>query len=215
MLPEGDFITEGRLIQYDFTHSPPRRTFITLVGTDNPINGGGNLQLGPDGRLYAGASTEYLWVIHYPNRAGNACQQQRHPFNFLAGHPEGLGQNRRAPLSAFPNYMDHIFNGLEAAEWAEGGPADGGTELRVYPNPTTGVVDLALPGAAGGCGPAQPARLALYSALGQTLAAGREADFASGPVQWNLGGLAAGLYLARVEAAGRVWVRKVVVLPKE
>jgi hypothetical protein len=215
VLAEGDFIVEGRLIQYDFAHSPPRRTFITIGGEPNGASSGGILQLGPDGRLYAQpASLEDLYVIHYPNRAGNACQLRHHHFNFLAGHPEGLGQARRNPSSYYPNYMDHIFQGLEATEWVEGGPARDG-ELVVYPNPTTGVVHLSLPGAAGDCGPARPGQLGLYNAVGQTLSAGLSADFSAGPVRWDLGGLAAGLYLARVEVGGRVWVRKVVVLPRE
>jgi hypothetical protein len=221
---EGDYYLSGRLFQYDLTQSPPQRTFIwpdrqAEPGPNEPVRavsfGAGSLQLGLDGRLYTGGWLEEVWVIHYPNRAGNVCQPKSHRFDFLAGHPEALGQNRRDPTSLFPNYMDHIFNGLEAAEWAEGGPADEGTELRVYPNPTTGMVNFALPGAADGCGPARPARLALYTAVGQTLAAGQEADFATGPVRWDLGTLAAGLYLARVEVAGRVWVRKIVVLPRE
>lgn len=221
VLPEGDFITSERLFQYDLAQSPPQRAFIRRngLGEPNPSepfgSGGGNarsLQLGPDGRLYfdrVANTTETLTVINYPNRAGAACGFEEHRFDFLAGHTEGLGPARREIASLFPNYMDHIFNGLEATEWADSPVSDG--ELRVYPNPTTGRVTLSL-GLGDDCGPARPGQLALFTAIGQTLVAGQAADFSAGPVKWNLGGLAAGLYLARVEVGGRVWVRKVVVV---
>jgi Secretion system C-terminal sorting domain len=211
-----DYYFGGGVIQYDLATEPVGRvllSFRSLFDGRLTTGGSGGLQLGPDGRIYATSVAPdnggySLGRIAEPNRAGPACGFEILLFDYLVGQPERIGrENVRQPTSNSPNYMDHIFNGLEPADELPQGEWE---ELRVYPNPTSGLVNIEWQGD-GACGPAQ-GHLSLYTAIGQELLRRAPADFGQGPVPLDLGGLAAGLYLARVEVGGRTWVRKVVVM---
>ena len=80
-------------------------------------------------------------------------------------------------------------------------------QLEVYPNPVARVATMryALPEAA-------PARLAVYDLLGREVAVLRAGVHPVGQHETRLGGLAAGVYVVRLEVGEEVRTQRVTVL---
>ena len=80
-----------------------------------------------------------------------------------------------------------------------------GLQVSVYPNPTSGTLTVAPEG-----GVANDLRATLYNALGQPAAATLELH-PSVPAEFDVSGLAAGVYFLRVTGAGVLATQKVLV----
>jgi hypothetical protein len=75
--------------------------------------------------------------------------------------------------------------------------------IRVYPNPTRGIVTLVLPAGLGA-----PVQLSVYDALGKRLLA-RNLSAGTEKTDVDLSGCAAGLYLIKLETRDGITVRRV------
>jgi len=86
---------------------------------------------------------------------------------------------------------------------------DGSLGLSVFPNPTAGRLHLGATLSEAG-----PVRVTLHDALGRTVAVLAEGVRAAGPlaVITEVGGLAPGVYVVRLETAGHVESRRVVLV---
>ena len=114
------------------------------------------------------------------------------------------------------SFMTHpdVRAGLERAGFdvppvdAEAAPAAPVTLAAPAPNPSRGAVRLAV-----SLGEAGPARLTVHDALGRRVAVVHDAALAAGAhtLAWDAAAVAAGVYVVRLEAAGLVRTRPVVV----
>jgi hypothetical protein len=123
------------------------------------------LQLAPDGRLYGNSSyldpalplpadgTENLFVINAPNRRGFACEVRYQSYTFSSGAGTSAGPG-------FPSFLETYFDGLEPVAMPT--PECAEVTLSVFPNPTTGRVQLQVPT---GC--FTPYEVIIYNTLGQ------------------------------------------------
>lgn len=92
---------------------------------------------------------------------------------------------------------------------SEGGVPEGDARLEVYPNPATHEVRVDVPAGVSG-----PVRIAVYDTLGREAAVLWDGPAPAGEqtVTFDASGLPAGLYVVRLEAAGAVQSRKMVVV---
>ena len=153
------------------------------------------MQLGPDCKIYMAThnSTDVLHVIHDPNKQGMACDFRQHEFVLpaLSG----------ASIPNFPNYrLGTLYpvcdSSIALVTTAVRVPPPL-REARLWPNPASGEVHLALPAAL-----PQPGLWALYNGMGQRV---RREVLATGQAEHSLSiaGLPPGLYFWEVRAEGR------------
>jgi hypothetical protein len=145
-------------------------------------------QLAPDCKIYCNCynGCDVLHVVNNPDEPGLACD--------FVQHGVQLPTSNALSLPNFPNYR--LDTGQPpCVPTASGELAASPTTIKVYPNPATGQVTVALPAAL-----RQAATWSLHDALGREV---RRALLPAGEQQAEVGltGLAPGLYLWRVEAA--------------
>jgi hypothetical protein len=153
------------------------------------------MQLGPDCKIYMAtqSSSNTLHVIHSPNEKGTACDFRQHEFILPAVNT--------ASIPNFPNYRlgtpypvcDSTIALVTTAVRVP--PPQQGA--RLWPNPASGEVHLALPAAL-----PQPGTWSLYNGMGQRV---RQEVLATGQAEHSLSvaGLPPGLYFWEVGAEGR------------
>ncbi len=90
--------TNARIYQFNLSAGTPAaiQASQTLIGTNNNL--GGDMQLGPDGKIYACGVTSggfsmrgNLYAINAPNQLGIACQLQNTPVSLIAPDSVGYG----------------------------------------------------------------------------------------------------------------------------
>jgi hypothetical protein len=147
-------------------------------------------QIGLDGRLYGASGYEdpgtsvvgdNLYVIPYPNRRGYACGIRYQTVDFRPGQ---LGPG-------LPNFLQHYFNGLEAAP-EPGSPCEQ-AKVSIFPNPATESFRVQV---GGGCDGAYS--LIIYDVLGRRILARSVAETLH-ERQVNIASLAAGVYWVDVQ----------------
>jgi hypothetical protein len=153
------------------------------------------MQLGPDCRIYmsTGNGTDRLHVIEYPNLKGKDCGFQQHAIE--------LPSYNASTIPNFPNYRlgtpypvcDSSIALVTTAVQVP--PPQQGA--RLWPNPASGEVHLALPAAL-----PQPGTWALYNGMGQRV---RQEVLATGQAEHSLSvaGLPPGLYFWEVESSNQ------------
>lgn len=180
------------------TNIPPDRLFPGFSGEFM------DLQLGPDGRLYAlgsyrevdidpGLSGRTLAVINKPNERGYASDIQYKVFEF------GEGEVRMG----LPNFMQSYFNGLQPMTCLEETCDD--FPLKVFPNPSPGKFQIAM---ASACAAGAPFSLCIVNAIGQQVVP--EQSGLQMPHEVDLTALADGMYLFIFSFPGHRVVKRVV-----
>ena len=93
LLYVGTIASSGSLFQIDFLASAPTATAIPIVHQTSSSNYDfGQLQLAPDGRIYAARDTQFfISVINSPNVPGTGCNFVDHGPNVIAGSNSRLG----------------------------------------------------------------------------------------------------------------------------
>lgn len=89
------------LMQYDITHSDVFDSQIQLQRRTDVSADFGQLQLGPDQRIYMARVSKYLDVIQYPDKKGSACGYKEKAIKLLKTSTYGLPQkvyNLNKPL---------------------------------------------------------------------------------------------------------------------
>jgi WD40 repeat protein len=164
-------------------------------------NGEYTLQLGPDGRLYGNSSysdraapevqgQENMYVINAPNQRGFACDVAYETFVFARGDAHTNS------FSGFPTFLESYFNGLEPTPLPPQECAEG--ELGIFPNPTTDVFQLQVPGSC-----FTPYQVVLYNALGQRVY--HEAITTAISSKQNISSLAPGIYFLEAQFKNKTW----------
>ncbi|MEZ4960706.1 MAG: T9SS type A sorting domain-containing protein [Saprospiraceae bacterium] len=198
------------LYQFDLQASDIQASQVTIDtfdGFNSPFPANFFLmQLGPDCRIYmsTGNGTDRLHVINYPNLKGKDCGFQQHAVL--------LPSYNASTIPNFPNYRlgtpyptcDSSI-ALVTAAVPLPPPA---TEVRLWPNPASGGVRLALPVPL-----PTPGEWALYNGMGQGV---RRESLATGLMEHGLSvaGLPPGLYFWEVKSSNqRLGGGKLVVQP--
>lgn len=197
---EGEYYPDN-IVQFDLLAGDNEAIIASAqsIIMDNPsvsrpakggIGGGFNdMQLAPDGKVYMVGNNwmvldphfgnNYVIVIHAPNRRGFDSKPSYTTLAF-SGQPIDAG---------LPNFIQSYFNGMEPVSCLSG---DGCalTELTLYPNPTTGLLNF---GYDSSCGEKQAFRLTIVNSIGQVM----RHDMKGWNVddQIDIAGYAAGLYL--------------------
>ncbi|WP_300666079.1 T9SS type A sorting domain-containing protein [Fluviicola sp.] len=132
--PSGRFLyisgtfTGGNFFQYDMQAANIAASEVVLTQNNYSM---GNMQLGPDGKIYIGYGSHLsLCVINSPESAGTAC-------NFVEDQIPLMNNNCRHSI---PNYMDSYYLEHRAASLAEKM-----VEFELYPNPATQSVTIHTP----------------------------------------------------------------------
>ena len=95
------YTIRNRLYQYDLEAGSPQQILDSEIQLSNEHFGEGALQLAPDGKLYCCEGGKYyLYVIHYPNRQGLACN-----FELNAVYLEGRGTS-----GGLPSFIQSYLN---------------------------------------------------------------------------------------------------------
>jgi hypothetical protein len=218
--PNGRFLylasPHTHLYQFDL-HAPDIEGSKTLVGEYDGFKlnnfwttSFGDMQLGPDCRIYITTTgqNKYLHVINQPDNPGVECEFIQRAIKLPTWHNGTIPPFPNYRLDTLPTYpcdstivlIPHDPTGVwERAEEAKG-------ELKVWPNPTQGAINLAYPQDA-----RPPLLLRASDALGREAALTR---LLPGQEQISLSGLPAGIYLLTLtDGEGRrVGLARVVVI---
>ena len=116
----------------------------------------GNMMTGPDCRIYisAGSATNYMHVVHYPDRQGADAELEKHiPL------PMRMKQHFPQVPNLFPTCDSSISWGIHTSVLEPTDPQD---PIVMYPNPATTEVQLTLPLTSSG-------RLTVYNMMGNPI----------------------------------------------
>jgi hypothetical protein len=101
------------------------------------------------------------------------------------------------------NFGSYDFAIVYTGGTGTGDPLEG-DELKIYPNPTLGLININIPSGMG-----SGARFGLYSMIGQAMHVQPVTD-GTRALELDLGHLPPGIYLLEITAANGTWSRKVV-----
>lgn len=133
------FSPNSQLLYANEYSSPRRLHQFNLNVTDIPASalvvgnnqiGSGNMQIGPDGKIYVATPRPTLGVINSPNTLGMGCNYDNNGFN-LGGAWANVG---------LPNFVSQYDTALGVNELESHF-----NELKVFPNPTKNLVNFKLP----------------------------------------------------------------------
>jgi hypothetical protein len=168
----------------------------------------GNLQLGPDCKVYSNvfATVPYLHVIHQPNERGTACQVEQRGLQ--------LPHRLASTLPHFPNYrLGPLIPGeappppCETVVSTPTVPPQAGPGFSLYPNPTSGLTTVEFNTPITG-----RASVTLYSLQGQPVLQ-QTAGEGEQHILLETAALPGGTYFCRVTGAdGVTGVKKLVKL---
>ncbi|SFF20900.1 T9SS type A sorting domain-containing protein [Spirosoma endophyticum] len=164
------------------------------------------LQIGPDGRIYATAnanassssltSGRHFLIINQPNEPGFGCDVQLQVAE--------LGRGMVGNFGTLPNFMQHYFDGLapQTCSFDQNDECTG-ANIEVYPNPVKDVFELRITDLC-----FSPYELRITNESGQQVA--NQTVKAPGSFKVSLTGLAAGIYFVELQFANHRTVKRLV-----
>ena len=197
--------TRSFLYQYNlraYKEETINNSRIRIEVPDNTFIASPWLELAPDGRIYGSTNwgrseeDEYdLLVIQHPNKRGAAAGLTGLHLDFEKGRPS----------HSLPNFVQNVFNGLEAEEFPvipEGAdPCMLENVVHLFPNPTNKFIQLKI---FEGC--YQPYALTIYNVLGQRISRFSIEKPTSDFIEMQ--NYASGLYFAEIKMPNRKKVVK-------
>jgi hypothetical protein len=135
------------LVQYDTEANDINASETILASCFSPVPytcGMSNMLLGPDGKIYiADYDSMAFDVVHHPDAVGNACDFEYGGYEFSVSYPNTW-------LPYYPNYRLYDVPdspcdtlGIDAPVTSVDQIKDKGSQIQVFPNPATDVLQLA------------------------------------------------------------------------
>ncbi len=203
-----EFSPNSNLLYVSGYSSPPvLYQYNLLAGSDSDIINskividtfnvtGGQLQLGPDGKIYCAQSNypqgeNFLSVINSPNSIGLSCDYQDSAVS--------LGESKVCYLG-LPNFCASFFSNF----YNEVKSVDNSNVISIYPNPFTEDFQLSITGAE------TDAEVSIYNIIGQQQEHLNISHSKSIRQTLSLRNYSAGVYLVSITVNGQRFMRKVV-----
>ena len=158
------FNTAIRVFQVDVTNNSPFNHIDTVGVYDGFTNQNGvpivfaAQQIGSDNRIYMRSfSNHYIHRINNPNSQGNTCSLSQHSIYLLTSNASSLPLSPYFPLGPLVgSTCDTLYVATTKA------PTKSEPSVKVYPNPTTGILNIEIP-------PNIKGNAYLYNSLGQLI----------------------------------------------
>ncbi len=133
-------LVTSKVYQYDLTSSSPStiQSTETIVAIADDSLFFGNLQQGPDGKIYCAnynynGGVDFLGVIQNPNTSGIACSFE----------DSAITLNGKTSLMGLPNFVESYFNRSSLCDqMTSSNQTEYSANFELYPNPTNNHVRL-------------------------------------------------------------------------